>query len=52
MPKTEIKKKSILITIDKELANHLRKYNLKVSTLINHLLWKHLAQKNINSEKM
>ncbi|MCA9459144.1 MAG: hypothetical protein KC550_01190, partial [Nanoarchaeota archaeon] len=37
-------KEKITITLDKELVNRLKSSNTKISTLINHLLYKHYSQ--------
>lgn len=51
MPKTEITKDQILISIDKELKSRLKLRNIKVSTLINHLMWKFLVKETEFSTK-
>jgi len=43
MEKRKITKEKVLISLDKELVNRLRRSKTKTSTLINSLLWKHYS---------
>lgn len=45
MPRTKITKKMLNVTIDNQLYSRLKRNRVKVSTLINHLLWQYLANK-------